>query len=109
MVIRMVLDPYSSYFYYPEYNSYPEVGHEYVVTEHENIMTGYRTYKFRPDTTQGVPGNVDWNDKRFHGWRGTTSNIAVRALGVRRVLKMTEQKNGRTRIVLSDDLVPDLD
>ena len=32
---------------------------------------------------EGYPGNSDNTIKRFHGWRGTTNDIAVYAHGVR--------------------------
>ena len=59
----------------------------------------YDAIKEYADT--GYPGNLDPNIRRFHGWRGTTNNIAVTACGVY-VIKDVKRLDdyGRVRIVL---------
>lgn len=37
---------------------------------------------------EGYPGNINHNEFRFHGWRGTTNNISVTAMGVYEVKKV---------------------
>lgn len=57
--------------------------------------------------SDGVGGNMNGSAKRFHGWRGTTNNVSREALGLRRVEKIIECKNGKFWVVLSADLRPD--
>ena len=81
-------------------------GQEYLLIEHSNVNTGDKWYTL-DISEHAYPGNVDPSIKRYHGWRGTTNDIAVYAHGVRKVLKQTAFQNGRSRIVLSKDLHPD--
>lgn len=94
------------------YDDKPEVGKEYAIAERKNILSGSVSYVFRlirGDGTDGFGGNLDHNVKRFHGWRGTTNDVSKTALGVFRILSIVEQKNGLSRIKLSEDLHPDWD
>ena len=108
MTIKVCLDPMHGASFHG-FGSYPEVGKEYVLIENEDIETGEIWYIFKANTSQGAGGNTSPTVYRYHGWRGTTNNIQRYALGVRRVLKIVEQKNGMTRITLSDDLKKDED
>ena len=61
-------------------------GDAVLVVYRENVLTGNGEYELRPDfAADGMPGNMDSNNKVFHGWRGTTNNIAAYACGVYRV------------------------
>ena len=90
----------------------PKVGKEYILVSKENIMTGSEYWKLVPDNG-GIPGNLDSSIRRYHGWRGTTSNISCYAHGVRRVEEVRSEKITEHGIVykvkLSGDLKPDED
>lgn len=108
MTIKVCLDPMcGTSFHGFGAGTYPEVDHEYILIENEDLMSGEVWYTFLADTSRGAPGNASPTVYRYHGWRGTTNNIHRYAHGVRRVLKMVEQKNGITRITMSDDLKKD--
>lgn len=82
------------------------VGDVYAVAEEENVMNGEKRHIFK-SADSGFAGNMDSNDKRFHGWRGTTNDWHREALGVFEVLKIEQQKNGKLKVTLSKDLHPD--
>jgi hypothetical protein len=55
-----------------------------------------------------IPGNSNHRITRYHGWRGTTCDVACYARGWRRVESVEPRKRGRgLAIVLSADLRPD--
>ena len=57
-----------------------------------------------------IPGNMNHNIRRYHGWRGTTCDVARYAMGWRRVESVEPRKRGGGLvIVLSADLRPDED
>ena len=57
---------------------------------------------------EGVPGNTNPNIRRYHGWRGTTQDRALYALGYRRVLESRPVTRGQGwRVVLSADFRAD--
>jgi hypothetical protein len=65
--------------------------------------------KYRLDFSgKGIPGNSDPETCLHHGWRGTTYNIEITALGVRRIKSLRELKRGGISVKLSDDFAPDL-
>ena len=88
------------------------VGDELILVSHTNAMTGEEIYKLVPDNG-GIGGNLDSSIKRYHGWRGTTSNWSVYAEGLRRVERVDpikEHAGGYIRTVkvkLSGDLKPE--
>lgn len=48
-----------------------------------NDITGFEEWCISKSCAEnGYPGNMDGNERRFHGWRGTTNNIRVEAHGV---------------------------
>lgn len=83
-----------------------KVGKVYAVAERHNILDSAKGYIFK-DPESGFGGNMDNHIKRYHGWRGTTNNWTKEAVGVRKVISITTQKNGLYRVKLSDDLHPD--
>ena len=99
----------SEYEVYDKFGGTPEVGQEFKVLERKEIMSGAVNYNFSEDTSSGWGGNMNRNIRRFHGWRGTTNDISTDALGIRRIEKVTEFKNGSVRILMSEDLHPELD
>ena len=84
------------------YGSIPTIGELVTLCKRENVLTGECSWSFA--SKNGASGNLDYNIKRFHGWRGTTNNIAVYAMGLRRVEKIKQFKNGNWIITLSRDL-----
>lgn len=85
------------------------VGDKVLVYSLENLMTGETEYRLSVQFAEsGMPGNMDSNEKAFHGWRGTTNNIRTEAHGVYRIAEIKEEsyrdKNGwkqyRTKVVL---------
>ena len=63
----------------------------------------------RDDNGDGWPGNSDPHQCRYHGWRGTTDDWAVYALGLRRVLDVhvTGNRSKRVVVVLGRDIAED--
>ena len=56
----------------------------------------------------GIPGNMNSNITRLHGWRGTTCDRCSEAWGWRRVESIEPRKRGEGYVViLSVDLKPD--
>jgi hypothetical protein len=66
----------------------PKVGDEVILIERTNILSGNSSWGFISDP-EGVGGNMDRSKKMFHGWRGTTDDVALYAHGLRKVLKVT--------------------
>ncbi len=71
-----------------------------------NLKTG--DVKYGMDSPDGVPGNSNPKILRRHGWRGTTCDQEVDALGVRKVKSIRPLKRGGFSVELSEDLAPDL-
>lgn len=90
-----------------------KVGQEYILTERTDIVNGNTFYRLWPDDGVGIPGNMNGNICRYHGWRGTTNDISTTALGVRRVERVDIPKGEwpyRTvKVKLSADLKPEED
>ena len=58
----------------------------------------------------GIPGNSDPSIRKYHGWRGTNTDVGVFAYGWRRVLEYRPLSRGEgSRVVFSADLRPDQD
>lgn len=91
-----------------------KVGDRYILIERSNIITGKTEYQLFKDNCAGIGGNMDSSIKRYHGWRGTTNDIAVYAHGLRRIERVDSIKENsvtmeRTvKVKISADLVPDL-
>ena len=83
-----------------------EIGEERILVKHKDIMTGATRYTLREDNG-GIGGNLNPEIKRYHGWRGTTNDMSVTAMGLRRIEKIQTFKNGTVRIWLSEDLKPE--
>ena len=63
-------------------------GAMFVLYSRENVLTNVETFHVIPDNGEGIGGNMDPHIRRYHGWRGTSSNISVTALGLRRVIEV---------------------
>lgn len=83
------------------------IGTEYIVVERCDENSGTCWNELRRHTKGGIPGNMDHNIRRYHGWRGTTNNVSTTALGLRKIVAVTQYKNGNTKVTMSDDLLPD--
>lgn len=81
------------------------VGDEVVLVK-VNGKDGKDRYSIRiaPD---GIGGNMNRSIKRFHGWRGTTNDISVTAMGRREIKKIRTLKNGTVSVTVGPDLDPD--
>lgn len=90
----------------------PCVGEEVTLVESYNVNGGKSHWRICFDP-EGVPGNSNPSIKRHHGWRGTTNNIAVYALGRRKIKRVTvtgEEYGGFTcKVTLGPDLDPNED
>ena len=47
-----------------------------------------------------IDGNINHNEFRFHGWRGTTNNISVTACGVYEIKKVQELEDYRVKVTI---------
>ena len=89
----------------------PEVGKTYMMATRENVGPndpgdGPQKLLFDADNGEGWPGNSDTAQCRYHGWRGTTDDVYVRACG-RRVCEaadVTGSRSRKVRIVFGRDL-----
>ena len=82
-------------------------GEIYTVVSYQDTLRDAEWYRLIPGDHGGVGGNMDPKVKRYHGWRGTTNDVAKYAEGLRRVEKITKYKNGNVHIKLSGDLAED--
>lgn len=87
------------------------VGDEYIVGTQSNTMTGKEYLIAKPHDGEGFHGNMSSTVKRYHGWRGTTDNVAIYAYGVRRLLgvKITGKRSKVVTVRFGRDLVSDKD
>ena len=68
------------------------VGDEVLVYSECDTMTGKEWFNISKLLAHdGYPGNVDSSIRRYHGWRGTTNDIAVYAYGVYTVKSVTHE------------------
>ena len=83
----------------------PTVGDEAILVCRTDTINGCEKWSlFKGD---GVPGNMNSNVKRYHGWRGTTGKTSVDAFGMRRIEKVTRTKDGEIKVTVGRDLHPD--
>jgi hypothetical protein len=77
-----------------------------VTSEHVYKNTNEVGVGFMPDNGEGIPGNMDRNICRYHGWRGTTNDVATYAHGLREVIARRETTN-TTVVTFGPDLKAD--
>ena len=65
----------------------PKVGQAVILISHENVMSGGKEEFSIVKDHGGIRGNVDSSIKRYHGWRGTTNDVALYAHGLRKIIK----------------------
>lgn len=68
---------------------------------------GRLIYESLFDSPDGIGGNMDPNIKRYHGWRGTTNDMDCQAHGLREIIDIDADSNGRVVITIGPDLRPD--
>ena len=77
------------------------VGDKVLVLLKEDSNSGEEWYTLSKTYAEiGYPGNINHNEFRFHGWRGTTNNIAVTACGVYEIKKVQELEDYRVKVTL---------
>lgn len=92
----------------------PKVGQEVILVGRENVnvqRSGYEKFTI-VDAPAGIPGNMDHSIKKYHGWRGTTDDIALYAYGLRKILKVQAVDMGADygyKITVGPDMHPDWD
>lgn len=102
-----------TFTYIPHWESeIPKVGDEVVLVEITNNLKGW--IKWEPRVApEGIPGNMDSKVKRFHGWRGTTDDVAIYAHGLRQVTKITPagviDGSQAYKVTVGKDLHPEWD
>ena len=86
-----------------------EIGQEVIPVERYNTMTGDSTFTLYLHDGRGIPANMDRNDRAYHGWRGTTDNIAVYVHGVRKIENVEKINGYMIKVRVGKDLYPDRD
>ena len=77
------------------------VGDKVLVLLKEDFNSGEEWYTLSVGLAEtGYPGNIDHNEFRFHGWRGTTNNISVTACGVYEIKKVQELEDYRVKVTI---------
>ena len=66
-------------------------------------------YSLLFDCPDGIPGNLNHDITRYHGWRGTTDDVSCYAHGLREIVNIRELKNGRVAVTVGPDLTPEED
>ena len=94
-------------------NFEPKEGQEVILISRENVMRGTGenfSIVNLTDAPNGIGGNMDHTVKRFHGWRGTTDDIALHTHGVRKITKVSSivlDTDFGYKITVGPDLHPD--
>ncbi len=95
---------YTYYFDISELNGDDiKPGDHVLVYSRLDILGGGESFHISKQfAASGYPGNLDPSVKCFHGWRGTTNNIAVYAHGVYTVKSVSvEAKEWHFKVVLN--------
>ena len=101
---------------FKQYRDYEwlSLGDIVVLVSYENLMTGEKWYRAILDDGKGIEANLDPTDRCYHGWRGTTDNISMHALGCRKIIKISDEQWDKDRysyrkVTVGPDLKPDED
>ena len=89
-------------------------GDTVVLVKYENLMTGEEWYRAIPDDGHGIPGNLNADICCYHGWRGTTDDISMNALGCRKIIRISDEMQDKDlrwyrKVTVGKDLKPDED
>lgn len=78
-----------------------KAGDKVLVLQKEDLNDGFEWYILsKTYAATGYPGNLDHTEFRFHGWRGTTNNIAVTACGVYEIKKVEMRDDYKAKITI---------
>ena len=91
--------------YVDTFNPSVKVGDQVMLISKYDENSGSETWHIRV-TQDGISGNMDATQKRFHGWRGTTNIISITAHGLRQVIKVVNNGDSQ-RVTVGKDLHPD--
>lgn len=89
-----------------------KVGEKVMLVEKYDELKQESWWKIVRNADNGIGGNMDSSEKRYHGWRGTTNNTATYAHGLRKVIKasgLIEDSNGEwyQKVTVGKDLTED--
>ena len=89
-----------------------QIGAEFILMEYQNTVRGNSWFALRRHDGEGIGGNMNRNVKRYHGWRGTTNDIAAYAHGVRKIIKVSDVLQNADgfdyiKVTVGPDLHPD--
>lgn len=78
-----------------------KAGDKVLVLQKEDLNDGFEWYAISKAFAEiGYPGNLDHTEFRFHGWRGTTNNIAVTACGVYEIKKVEMRDDYKAKVTI---------
>ena len=83
----------------------------------EGAPDSHEEFRLMKDNGRGVPGNMNREICRYHGWRGTSDGIVKTAYGLRKIKSMEtldkysdeEGHYKSVKIVVGDDIASDED
>ena len=79
-----------------------------ILVERDNIAKrAEKSSYFLSFSTDGIGGNSNRDIKKFHGWRGTTNDVAIYAYGIRKIQSIKICHNGIPHVKVGCDLHPD--
>ena len=85
-----------------------KIGSCAILVERDNIAKrDEKPSYFLSFSTDGIGGNMDRNIKRYHGWRGTSNDVAIHSYGIRKIQSIKVCRNGIPHVKVGCDLHPD--
>ena len=85
-----------------------KIGRHAILVERDNIAKrAEKSSYFLSFSTDGIGGNSNRDIKKFHGWRGTTNDVAIYAYGIRKIQSIKICHNGIPHVKVGCDLHPD--
>lgn len=98
---------------YRDYEALTE-GDIVVLISYEDMMTGEKWWRAILDDGHGIPGNLNADICRYHGWRGTTDDVSIHAHGCRAIIRITDEDYDKDcrryrKLTVGPDLKPNED
>ena len=88
-----------------------KIGARVMLLSHEDVSPdalrkneNIEEFFLRFNCHDGIGGNMNNDIKRYHGWRGTTSDVSTMAYGLREIIKIRKLKNGTVAVTAGHDL-----
>ena len=86
-------------------------------TKREGAPEKTEIFRIMKDNGRGVPGNINREICRYHGWRGTSDGMIKYAYGLRKIKSLSvidrysddEGHYQTVKIVVGSDIAPDMD